>query len=228
MKWICKVCGYVHEGDAPPKICPLCKADQSKFEPLAEKPAKAAGTAAAPAARWICKVCGYVHEGDAPPDICPVCKVDKTHFERLENQRVYAAAHRPGAAHGVDRQVYAGLKALCQSLCQAAGQSLAMARAADREGYPEAAEALCRIAREKSGSAARLYELLGEGIGPKTAENLRLRADAEAAGCKEAHDLSQRAGGLGLEEIRDAALEIARDLARHGQMTEGLLKRFFP
>ena len=31
-KWICKVCGYVHEGDNPPTECPICKAPAEKFE----------------------------------------------------------------------------------------------------------------------------------------------------------------------------------------------------
>lgn len=30
-KWICSVCGYVHEGDAPPEKCPQCGAAASKF-----------------------------------------------------------------------------------------------------------------------------------------------------------------------------------------------------
>jgi rubrerythrin len=30
-KYVCTVCGYVHEGDAPPEICPICKAPASKF-----------------------------------------------------------------------------------------------------------------------------------------------------------------------------------------------------
>ena len=30
-KWICSVCGYVHEGDTPPEFCPPCKAPASKF-----------------------------------------------------------------------------------------------------------------------------------------------------------------------------------------------------
>lgn len=24
-KFICVVCGYIHEGDAPPSVCPVCK-----------------------------------------------------------------------------------------------------------------------------------------------------------------------------------------------------------
>ena len=25
-KFVCSVCGYVHEGDAAPEFCPICKA----------------------------------------------------------------------------------------------------------------------------------------------------------------------------------------------------------
>lgn len=31
-KFICTVCGYVHEGDAAPEACPQCKAPASKFQ----------------------------------------------------------------------------------------------------------------------------------------------------------------------------------------------------
>ena len=31
MKYVCSVCGYVHEGDTPPEFCPQCKAPASKF-----------------------------------------------------------------------------------------------------------------------------------------------------------------------------------------------------
>lgn len=30
-KWVCPVCGYVHEGDEPPKACPQCKVPGEKF-----------------------------------------------------------------------------------------------------------------------------------------------------------------------------------------------------
>ena len=30
-KFVCTVCGYVHEGDAAPEFCPVCKAPASKF-----------------------------------------------------------------------------------------------------------------------------------------------------------------------------------------------------
>jgi len=31
MKYVCTVCGYVHEGDQPPEQCPVCKAPAEKF-----------------------------------------------------------------------------------------------------------------------------------------------------------------------------------------------------
>lgn len=37
MKWICKVCGYEAEGDAPPEECPICGVDASEFEKAEEK-----------------------------------------------------------------------------------------------------------------------------------------------------------------------------------------------
>lgn len=30
-KWVCNVCGYIHEGDAAPEVCPICKAPSEKF-----------------------------------------------------------------------------------------------------------------------------------------------------------------------------------------------------
>ena len=30
-KFVCSVCGYVHEGDKAPDFCPICKAPASKF-----------------------------------------------------------------------------------------------------------------------------------------------------------------------------------------------------
>lgn len=30
-KYVCSICGYVHEGDIAPEMCPICKASSSKF-----------------------------------------------------------------------------------------------------------------------------------------------------------------------------------------------------
>ena len=31
-KFVCTICGYVHEGDAAPEFCPICKAPAEKFK----------------------------------------------------------------------------------------------------------------------------------------------------------------------------------------------------
>lgn len=33
-KWICKVCGYVHEGDEAPDVCPICFVGKEEFEKI--------------------------------------------------------------------------------------------------------------------------------------------------------------------------------------------------
>ena len=35
-KFVCKICGYVHEGDAAPEFCPQCKAPAEKFDKMAD------------------------------------------------------------------------------------------------------------------------------------------------------------------------------------------------
>ena len=30
-RWRCTVCGYIHEGEEPPEVCPVCGADRSQF-----------------------------------------------------------------------------------------------------------------------------------------------------------------------------------------------------
>ena len=36
-KWVCPVCGYVHEGDTPPEKCPICNVPGEKFTLQAEE-----------------------------------------------------------------------------------------------------------------------------------------------------------------------------------------------
>ena len=35
-KFVCMVCGYVHEGDEPPEKCPICGAPKEKFSEIVE------------------------------------------------------------------------------------------------------------------------------------------------------------------------------------------------
>ena len=31
-KWVCTVCGYIHQGDNPPEKCPLCGVPAERFK----------------------------------------------------------------------------------------------------------------------------------------------------------------------------------------------------
>lgn len=88
-KWKCKVCGYIHAGDAPPDKCPVCGADKSQFERIedsTEETSSKEDSAAQATGKWRCKVCGYVHTGAEPPDNCPVCGADKSQFEPVSEE----------------------------------------------------------------------------------------------------------------------------------------------
>ena len=36
-KWVCNVCGYVHEGDEAPEKCPQCNAPREKFKEMSNE-----------------------------------------------------------------------------------------------------------------------------------------------------------------------------------------------
>ena len=104
---------------------------------------------------------------------------------------------------------------------------LAMSRQADREGYPEVAEAFKRYALEEAEHAAKFAELLGEVVTNSTKRNLEMRAEAEAGACDGKFQIAKRAKELGYDAIHDTVHEMAKDEARHGAGFSGLLKRFF-
>ena len=178
--------------------------------------------------KFRCTVCGYIHEGDAAPENCPVCKVPASKFEELkEENMVWAAEHVVGIAKGVDPEIIAGLRANFEGECTEVGMYLAMSRVADREGYPEVAEAYKRIAFEEAEHAAKFAELLGECVTDSTKKNLELRVAAEFGATQGKVDLAAMAKKQNLDAIHDTVHEMARDEARHGKAFKGLLERYF-
>lgn len=178
--------------------------------------------------KFSCLLCGYVFEGSAPPAACPQCKAPAEKFvEKSDGTLSWADEHRIGVAAGVDAQIVECLKMNFMGECTEVGMYLAMSRQADREGYPEIAEAYKRIAFEEADHAAKFAELLGEVVTPSTKKNLELRVDAEYGACKGKLDVAKRAKELGLDAIHDTVHEMCKDEARHGAAFKGLLDRFF-
>ena len=172
-----------------------------------------------------CLVCGCVVEDNVKK--CPQCGVEK--FETVEKDADYtwACVHAVGDGKVEDKEVLAGLKDHFMGECTEVGMYLAMSRVADREGYPEVAEAYKRIAYEEAEHAAKFCELLGEVVSPSTKANLEARASAESGACKAKLDIATRAKQLGYDAVHDTVHEMAKDEARHGAAFAGLLKRYF-
>ena len=176
--------------------------------------------------KFVCLVCGYVYEGEAAPAECPICHAPASKFEEQSGDMTWAAEHVIGIAKGVDPEILAGLKAHFEGECSEVGMYLAMSRQADREGYPEIAEAFKRYAFEEAEHAAKFAELLGEIVWD-TKTNLEKRAAAEAGACEDKFRIAKLAKQQNLDAIHDTVHEMARDEARHGQGFTGLLKRYF-
>ncbi len=180
-------------------------------------------------AKVICSVCGYVMDSENLPEVCPQCKAPKSKFVAVDDTKkmVWADEHRIGVAKGLDAEVVQGLRENFTGECTEVGMYLAMSRQADREGYPEVAEAYKRIAFEEAEHAAKFAELLGECVDADTKKNLSVRVDAEAGATAGKLALAKRAKELGYDAIHDTVHEMCKDEARHGSAFLGLLNRYF-
>jgi rubrerythrin len=179
-------------------------------------------------AKFVCSVCGYVHEGTEAPANCPQCKAPAAKFaEQATGETKWAIEHKIASIDGIAPDVVEGLRANFTGECCEVGMYLAMSRQADRQGYPEIAEAFKRYAFEEAEHASKFAELLGEVVTPCTKRNLELRSEAEGGACCGKLELAKRARVLGYNDIADTVFEMAKDEARHGAGFTGLLKRFF-
>ena len=177
--------------------------------------------------KFVCTVCGYVHEGDAAPERCPVCGVPASKFkEVVENELNFVSEHVIGVASDTDEEMKKDLNAHWMGECSEVGQYLAMARQADREGYPEIAAAFRQYAYEEADHASRFCELLGENVWD-TKTNLYKRMIAECGACEDKMRIARVAKERNLDAIHDTVHEMAKDEARHGKGFEGLYKRYF-
>ena len=156
------------------------------------------------AKKWRCTVCGYIHEGPEAPDQCPMCKVGKEKFVEVVEQEeglTFVTEHVIGDGKGASKELWEGLQNHFMGECTEVGMYLAMSRQADREGYPEIAEAYKRYAWEEAEHASKFAELIGEVVWD-TKTNLMKRMNAESGAC-EGQDASG-AHGQGGESRRRA------------------------
>ena len=177
--------------------------------------------------KFVCTVCGYVYEGEQAPEVCPICKVGADKFMEQSGDLVFADEHRIGIAKGVDPRIIEGLQANFAGECTEVGMYLAMSRQADREGFPEVAEAYKRYAFEEAEHAAKFAEMLGEVVMPDTKSNLSARVEAEFGACSGKKELAGLAKKHNLDAIHDTVHEMCKDEARHGRAFKGLLDRYF-
>ena len=178
--------------------------------------------------KFICVVCGYVHEGDEAPEKCPLCGAPKSKFKEVDESAElnFVTEHEIGVAKGCDDEMIKDLNAHFAGECSEVGMYLAMSRQADREGYPEVAEAFRRYAFEEAEHAAKFAELLGDCVWD-TKTNLYKRMIAEAGANEDKMRIARRAKEQNLDAIHDTVHEMAKDEARHGQGFQGLFNRFF-
>lgn len=179
--------------------------------------------------KFICTVCGYVHEGDSAPERCPQCKAPQSKFKELEESGdsiSFACEHVIGVAKDSNEAMLNDLRMHFNGECTEVGMYLAMSRQADREGYPEVAEAFKRYAFEEAEHAAKFAELLGEVVWD-TKTNLEKRMNAESGACEDKLRIATIAKQNNWDAIHDTVHEMAKDEARHGKGFESLYKRYF-
>lgn len=179
--------------------------------------------------KFICTVCGYIYEGEAAPEKCPMCKAPASKFKELEETvdgLQFVDEHVIGVAKGCDDEMIKDLNNHFMGECTEVGMYLAMSRQADREGYPEVADAFKRYAWEEAEHAAKFAELLGEMVWD-TKTNLEKRMHAEAGANADKMRIAKNAKAQNLDAIHDTVHEMAKDEARHGQGFAGLYNRYF-
>ena len=88
--------------------------------------------------KFICPICGFVFEGEQAPERCPQCKQLVEWKVAADDKLNFACEHILGVAKNEqDPIIHDGLRAHFMGEATEVGQYLAMARQADREGYPE-------------------------------------------------------------------------------------------
>lgn len=132
--------------------------------------------------------------------------------------------HEMGITEGteLEKEVQANF----QGECAEVGMYLAMARQAQRDGLPEVAEVLKRIAYEEADHASHFAEMNGI-IKPTLKENLEMMLEGETMANNEKKAAATKAKENNIDPAHDFFDESSRDEGRHAKMLKGLLERYF-
>jgi len=177
--------------------------------------------------KWRCTACGHVYEGSEAPQECPNCKAAGSKFEKLEETAELLNLvdwNKLGVAKGTAFEADLGMQ--FKGECAEVGLYIAMARQAEREGYPEIADAMKRVAWEDAHHAAQFGELLGL-VSECTKTNLEALVAGESGANAGKKDIATRSKADNQDAIHDCIHEACKDEARHAAGFNGLLKRFF-
>ncbi len=132
--------------------------------------------------------------------------------------------NRLGVSRGsaVEEEVKMNFKGECTEV----GLYLAMARVAMRQGYPEIALALEKIAWEEAQHAAVFAEMNGM-VDEDTKANLEKMLSGEQNANRGKREAAIKAKENGVDEAHDFFDVSARDEARHARALKALLDRYF-
>ncbi len=174
--FVCKICGYIHEGDTLPDdfICPLCKHPASDFEPIEIESKKIENKnenikEENIMIKYRCKVCNEVFEvAEGQVAVCPKCKMSGDKLEVI-------AEEKPSKYAGT--QTEKNLEAAFAGESMARNKYTYFASKAKKEGYEQIAALFLKTADNEKEHAKMWFKELG-GIG-NTAENLVEAANGE-------------------------------------------------
>ncbi|MCL2634451.1 MAG: hypothetical protein FWD34_08070 [Oscillospiraceae bacterium] len=179
-KYICPICGYIHEGENPPVFCPLCKCGGKKFERSSEvvapKIAPVAVIGDEPSS--IPETEPFFEPDPELPEPEPVIEPEAVLSEPesvlpepepviepeavSEPEPVFEpeAVSEPEPAPEIKETPSSSATASVISDSAETGMFLIMSKAAHNAGYPEFAEAFMRIAMDKAEESAGSVGLL--------------------------------------------------------------------
>ena len=174
--FVCKICGYVYEGDTLPEdfVCPLCKHPASDFEPIEIESKNTENKnetikEETNMIKYKCKVCGEIFE--APKGsvaICPKCGVSGDKLEIIAEAK---------ASKYAGTQTEKNLEAAFAGESQARNKYTYFASKAKKEGFEQIAALFLKTADNEKEHAKMWFKELN-GIGG-TAENLLDAAEGE-------------------------------------------------